>query len=249
MWPGHMESRLIQYSIPIPTVREVAMMHLFSMEIDKALECIMEAQHIQYNIQTGEDTILTNYCYACILLELASKQSDSDPEKERDTKRNLDISLEHAIDGGEEFGINPAHSLICLAQFYLGSSMYSTGWKTDSDGLMSAERLLERVAARNLLSSSALRTQCHYYYTLSDLCRIRGELERARDSAYKAIDIAVANGFTADIKSAKARLEACLCLRANAHSKNIFPISAHQLKLQEGSAMASGGTDVTGMCR
>ena len=176
----------------------LAKLYRYTKDKDKALEHIIMARHIQYNIKAGEDTALSNYCYACILLESLADKFDSDKDKE--AKRSLELAIEHASSG--DFGLDVAHPKIRLAQLYLGSSPQSPGTKTDDDSLRKAKSTLESVG-QNL----AIRTQCIYYYTESDLYRNSGKQGEAIHSAQKALDIAKKNKFSTEIELVSKRLE------------------------------------------
>lgn len=201
----------------------LAMVHLYHQEIDKALECIREAQYLQYNIQAGEDTALTNYCYGCILLECLSKQHNT--EQEREAKMSLELAIDHAY--SEDFGIDPAQAQIRLAQLYLGSSLCSSGCRNDHESLRSAPQWLDKVK----VEAREPRTQCMYYCTEADMYKLNGDWETARTRVCKALGIAAAKGFATEIESAKARLQ-CLLINAPETGKRppsiSLPISAHQ---------------------
>ena len=178
----------------------LAKLYRYTKEDDKALEHIIMARHIQFNIKAGEDTALCNYCYACILLESLAVKFDS--YKDKEAKRSLELAIEHASSG--DYGLDVAHPKIRLAQLYLGSSPQSPGTKTDHDSLMKAQSSLDSVAQD--LETLAVRTQCIYYYTESDLYRNSGEQDRAKHSAQKALDIAEVNKFNTEIELVKKRL-------------------------------------------
>lgn len=183
----------------------MARMHQYANERDKALKYITMARNIQYNVEFGEDTALTNYCYGCILLECLACSSKSCTNDE--IKESAE-SLESAImpyNKSRIYGLNVAHPKIRLAQLHLGSSSCCPGTTTDSKRLGKAQYYLER-AAEPSVDSLAPRTQSIYYYTQSDLYRNKGELEEARRYAQKALAIAEANKFTTEIESANARL-------------------------------------------
>lgn len=172
----------------------LAKLYRYTKENDKALNHIIMARHIQYNIKAGEDTALSNYCYACILLESLAKKFD--PYQDREAKRSLELAIEHASSG--DFGLDVAHPKIRLAQLYLGSSPQSPGTKTDDSSLNKARSSLESVGQN--LQDLAIRTQCIYYYTESDLHRNSGEPDKAIHSAQKALDIAKKNNFETEIE-------------------------------------------------
>ena len=69
---------------------------------------------------------------------------------------------------------------------------------------MKAQSSLDSVAQD--LETHSVRTQCIYYYTESDFYRNSGELDKARRSAQKALDIAEANEFNTEIEPVKKRL-------------------------------------------
>lgn len=177
----------------------LAKLYRYTKENDKALEHIIMARHIQYNIRAGEDTALCNYCYACILMESLANRFDSYEYKE--AKTSLELAIDHANSG--EFGLDVAHPRIRLAQLYLGSSPQRPGTKSDKDSLKKARSSLDAVD----LDSIAVRTQCIYYYTESDLYRNSGETEKATRSAQKALDIAKKNDFKTEKELINKRLD------------------------------------------
>ena len=116
----------------------MARMHQYANERDEALKCIRTARSHQYNVELGEDTALTNYCYGCILLECLANGFDSETDK---ITQEAEMSLESAImtsDQSENYGLDVAHPKIRLAQLYLGSSSSCPGTKTDSKSLEKA---------------------------------------------------------------------------------------------------------------
>ena len=181
----------------------MARMHQYANERDEALKYIRMARHIQYNVELGEDTALTNYCYGCILLECLANSPDSQTDEMKEAKELLE-SATMPSDQSRNYGLNAAHPKIRLAQLYLGSSSCCPGTMTDSKRLKKAQYYLEK-AAEPSVESLAPRTQCIYYYTQSDLYRNQEYLEKARSSAQKAFAIAEDNRFTTEIESAKAR--------------------------------------------
>ena len=179
----------------------LAKLYRYMKKNDKALKHITMARHIQYNIEAGKDTALCNYYYGCILVD--SLVNKSDPYKELEAKRSLELAIEHASRG--DFGLDVAHPKIRLAQLYLGSSPRSPGTKTDDNSLSKAQSSLESVGQN--LQDLAIRTRCIYYYTESDLHRNSGEPNKAIHSAQKALDIAKKNKFSTEIELITKRLK------------------------------------------
>lgn len=183
----------------------MARMHQYANERDEAMNFIMMARHHQYNVELGEDTALTNYCYGCILLlEHLAYSSDSQHDKLIEAKRSLECAI-MPDDQSKNYGLNAAHPKVRLAQLYLGSSSCCPGTLTDSERLKQAQYYLEK-AAEPSVDSLAPRTQCIYYYTQSDLYKNQGYPEKARNRAQKALAIAEDNRFSTEIESANARL-------------------------------------------
>jgi tetratricopeptide (TPR) repeat protein len=170
----------------------LANLYRYTKENDKALEHIIMARDIQSNIKAGEDSALCNYCYACILMESLANRFNSDEYKE--AKTSLELAIDHANSG--DFGLNIAHLRIRLAQLYLGSSPQSRGTRTDEESLKKARSSLDAVSQDTI----AIRIQCIYYYTESDLYRSSGEIEKAKHSAQKALSIAKKNNFFMEIE-------------------------------------------------
>ena len=185
---------------------EAMLAHLFHRmrERDKAREHIIMARHIQNNTRAGEDTALCNYWYASILMEsLANRFNLYEYEEAR---RCLELSIDHATSG--DFGLDVANHRIRLAQLYLGSTPKSPGTRTDKDSLKRALSSLNAVNHNNI----GLRTQCVYYYTESDLYRNSGEIEKAKHSAQKALDIAMMCKFETGIKMINKRIDSLVIM-------------------------------------
>ena len=182
----------------------MARMHQYANESDNALKCIRKAGHIQFNVEFGEDTALRNYCNGCILIECFANSTDSCEFEFTDAEKFLESAI-LSPHTSKMYGLNAAHPKIRLAQLYLGSSSHRPGIMTDSKRLEKAQYYLKEAAVPSV-ENLAPRTQCIYYYTQSDLHRNKGELEEARSSAQKALDIAEENGFTTEIESANVRL-------------------------------------------
>ena len=202
----------------------LAKMYRYNKDFDKAMEHIENAQmmHLRYNIAPGEDTTLCNYCKGCILASqlaktkqldksnLASsplsehKASERSSRKFEEAKQCLRMAIDHAAI--QDYAIYQSHHMIRLAQLCLHSSQFETGISDDKYQIAEAEAALncdyidEKVLAP--------RTKCLFYVTRSDLYRNKKELKLAEEEAQRAMDIAVKNEFSTEIKSAEIRLQA-----------------------------------------
>lgn len=178
----------------------LAKLYRYTKDMDAALEHIRKAKDLQFNIEFGEDTALTNYCHACILLEtLSVKYSMED-------SRNAKLSLEFAIDCAsiEEYGLDLSHPRIRLAQLYLGSSPSQPGRNQDPTSIGKARSSL--LVVEEVLDTLAPRTKCIFYFTKSDLLYNESETAEAKRLAQLALDIATENSFKTEVASARARL-------------------------------------------
>ena len=180
----------------------LAKLYRYMNEHDRAMQCIEKARSIQYGIAIGEDTALTNYCYACISLDFLARKFD--PGLEKRAKNSLERAIVHAQ--MSDYGLDLSHPRIRLAQLHLGSSPFTPGTKTDCQSIQSPRNSLSAVERDPQSLPLRIRTQCIYEYTMSDLCRNSGQLEEAVKLAESALRIAEANNFETEIISAKARL-------------------------------------------
>ena len=176
----------------------LAKLYRYTADTDKALQCIRKATEVQFNIESGEDAALTNYCHACILLELLAVRNSI--EDSRKAKAALEFAIHYA--SNEEYGLDLSHPQIRLAQLYLGSSPSQPG--RDASSLSEAESSLQAVEEK--FATLAPRTQCIFYFTKSDLLYNSGETDEAKHLAQLSLDIATENNFKTEIISAQARL-------------------------------------------
>lgn len=176
----------------------LAKLYRYMNEKQDALEHIRFAKDYQFNIEAGEDTALTNYCHAMILLEFLAEDSSS--EKKWLARSYLERSIDHASMG--DFGLDLSHPKIRLAQLCLGSSPFQPGRVDDSESIGKARSCLESVKPDTL----APRTKCIFYFTQSDLYRLKKEAFIAVGYAQQALQIANEKGLETEIISAQARL-------------------------------------------
>ena len=163
---------------------------------DKALEHIRKAMEIQYNLAAGEDTALTNYSHACMLL--TRKNSVEETKK---TELALEYAITHCRTG--DYGLKDSYPLIRLAQLHLGSyPSHRCGRNDDPDSIMKARSSLQAVSMEHLSS----RTRCIYLSTISVLCRYTRDLHQANYYATLANNIAEAYGYRFETFPAKERL-------------------------------------------
>ena len=180
----------------------LAKMYRYMNDSAKAQEHIENAFfiHVQYNVQPGEDTALSNYCQACILLESVAKRWCS---READFARKcLKTATDHAILG--DYGLYVSHHHIRLAQLCLHSSPHQVGACTDTNLLKEAGNALRSVDEDVL----APRTSCLFYLTKSDLYRNLKRFTEARKYAEMAHEISQRNNFKTELHSANKRFQA-----------------------------------------
>ena len=170
---------------------------------DKAREHVRNARDQLWMVEPGEDMGFLFYCDACVELEnLGDTTSKSNLEK-------VKMLYENAIDQARrhESGLElvEPHSLMRLAQMYLGSTHYSRGSQTDIQQISQASNCLKEVKQ----SCLPLRSQCHYLIIETDLRLCQGDSSSAKLSAQTALELALENKFTTEIISARERI-ACL---------------------------------------
>ena len=185
----------------------LAKMYRYAKQFDKAIEHIENAQllHIKYNIAPGEDTTLCNYCKGCILSAQLAESGDytSKSKKFEEAKLCFRKATEHAAI--RDYAIYQSHHMIRLAQLCLHSSQFVAGECKDEEQIEEARAALNsHYIDENVL---APRTKCLFYVTRSDLHRNMNELHLAEEDAQRALDIAVENKFSTEIKSAEGRLD------------------------------------------
>ena len=179
----------------------LAKLYRYVKDSDAALKHIRQAMELQFNVESGEDAALTNYCHACILLEsLAVKYCVEDSRK---AKVSLEFAIHYA--SNEDYGLDLSHPRIRLAQLYLGSSPSQPGRNQDPSSLSKAKSSLQVV--EKVLDTLAPRTQCIFYFTKSDLLHNESETAEAKRLAQLALDIATENNFKTEVASARARLD------------------------------------------
>ena len=170
-----------------------------SEEAQKHVEAALSI-HFRYNVQPGEDTALSNYCQACILLESIAKNWC--PREIDYARKCLKTATDHAVLG--DYGLYVSHHHIRLAQLCLRSSQHQAGTCTDQSLLKEAGNALKGVDEDVL----APRTSCLFYLTKSDLYRNMKRSIEAKKYAEMAHEIAKSNSFKTELHSAKERVQA-----------------------------------------
>ena len=169
-----------------------------SEEAQKHVETALSI-HFRFNVQPGEDTALSNYCQACILLESIAKNWC--PREIDYARKCLKTATDHAVLG--DYGLYVSHHHIRLAQLCLHSSQHQAGTCTDPNLLKEAGNALKGVDEDVL----APRTSCLFYLTKSDLYRNMKRSIEAKKYAEMAHEIAKSNSFKTELHSAKQRLQ------------------------------------------
>ena len=176
----------------------LAKLYLYTKDSSKAIENIRLAQEYLFNCEEGEETVLVSYCHACILLSRENKTQ----KDEKIAQDNIRAAISCASRGN--FGLDTSHCKIRLAQAYVGSSTSNTGKEREEvlhTDICEAKRVLNEIKEEELNP----RTRCMLLYTWSDVLRIDGQLEKAKECARRSLKIADEKQFKTEIASAELR--------------------------------------------
>ncbi len=170
-------------------------------QYDEAQKHVEKAVYLLKYAEPGEDSAFVQYCDACIKVERLSEKATV--EEIKAAEESYGYAIDHARRHDSGLDLVAPHSLMRLAQMYLGSSHYSAGSNCDSENIQRASECLRQVNVPSL----AQRSKCHFYFIQSDLHRSRRERCEARGSANLALDVAEEYNFTLEIGSARGRLD------------------------------------------
>ena len=170
----------------------------------KAREHVANAKEHLYGIEAGEDSAFVYYCDACITVECLNEQSTQQDFERVDEIFGRAICDDRSHESG--LGLVAPHSLLRLAQMYLGATHYTPGTATNHRSIERARKCLNAV----ILDSLSKRSQCHYHLMESDLHRNCGRFDMAKESLDLALNISNQCNFELEISSAQTRLQS-LC--------------------------------------
>ena len=168
---------------------------------EKAREHVANAKEHLYGIEAGEDSAFVYYCDACITVESLSELATEEEFERVDEIFGRAICDDRSHKSG--LGLVAPHSLLRLAQMYLGAKHYSPGIATNHKNIERARKCLNAV----ILDSLSKRSQCHYHLMESDLHRNCERFDRAKESLDLALDISEKCNFELEISSAQTRLQ------------------------------------------
>ena len=167
----------------------------------KAREHVANAKEHLYGIEAGEDSAFVHYCDACITVECLGELSTEQDFERVDEIFGRAICDDRSHKSG--LGLVAPHSLLRLAQMYLGAKHYSPGVATNHKNIQRARKCLNAV----ILDSLSKRSRCHYHLMESDLHRNCDRFDRAKESLDLALDISQKCNFELEISSAQTRLQ------------------------------------------
>ena len=176
-------------------------------DYEKAREHVVKAKNHLCGIEACEDSAFVHYCEASLTVEClneSSKKEDIDRAEELFSRA---ISADQSTNSG--LGLFMLHSLLRLAQMFLGSTHYAPGTVKD---IKRAKDCLKLVT--NEYNSLPERTKCLYYLIESDLHRNCGKIDRAKDSLEIVLSISRDHNFELEISSAQTRMQSLISNQA-----------------------------------
>ncbi len=154
-------------------------------DYEKANEHIRNTFQSIATCEEEEESILANYCLACILLD--SKANTKDPSL---AIQRLDYAI--SVANTEDFGLRIfAHGTLRKVQAYLGTSSNSPGnnkGEIPQENFEKVEALLSELDSSRIQTES--RTRCMIEYTYSDFYRMRDQTEEAKQHYEKSLELA-----------------------------------------------------------
>ena len=168
---------------------------------DKAREHVANAKEHLYRVEAGEDSAFVHYCDACVTIECLDESPTQDEFERVDEIFGRAICDDRSHESG--LGLVAPHSLMRLAQMYLGATHYSPGKAVNQKNVEHARKCLNAV----VYSSLSRRSRCHYHLMESDLHRNCESIDNARESLHIALSIAEICKFELEISSARTRLQ------------------------------------------
>ena len=175
-------------------------------EYAKAREHVANAREHLYLVEPGEDSSFVNYCDACIMVECLHESSP--PEEIRRAQATFKRAIDDDLSHESGLGLVAPHSLMRLAQMYLGGTHYDPGITTNVENIKQAKLCLQAVDCTSLCH----RSQCHYHLIQSDLYRNTNDFSKATESIKIAQTLAQKYNFVLEISAAETRLKKTLSI-------------------------------------
>ena len=164
----------------------------------KAREHVANAKEHLCGIEASEDSAFVHYCEASLTVECLNELSTKDDIERAEELFAKAISDDQSNKSG--LGLFMLHSLLRLAQMYLGSTHHTSGAVKD---IKRAKDCLNIIP----LDSLPERTKCIYNLIESDLHRNCGRTEEAKESLLKVMSISKSYDFKIELSSAKTRMQ------------------------------------------
>ena len=169
-------------------------------EYVKAKEHVSISREHLYLVEPGEDSSFVNYCDACVTVECLSELSP--PEEIRRVRATFERAINDDLSHESGLGLVAPHSLMRLAQMYLGGTHYNPGVTSNVENIEQARLCLQAVDCASL----CYRSKCHYNLIKSDLyCNTNGFSE-AKECVQIVLMLARKYNFVLEISSAETRL-------------------------------------------
>ena len=168
-------------------------------DYEKAREHVANAKEHLCGIEASEDSAFVHYCEASLTVECLNELSTKD-----DIECAQDLFARAIIDDQSNesgLGLFMLHSLLRLAQMYLGSTHYTPGTVKD---IKRAKECLSAITTPDLLPE---RTKCIYNLIESDLHRNCGRIDKAKESLQIVLSISQNHNFELEISSAQTRMQ------------------------------------------
>ena len=173
-------------------------------DYDKARKHIANAKEHLYCVEVGEDSAFVHYCDSCIAIECLDESSTlADFERLAEIFRWA-ICDDRSHESG--LGLVAPHSLLRLAQMYLGATHYTPGKAINQQNIDNARNCLNAIVYPPL----SQRTKCHFHLMESDLHRNCGNVVNAKESLHKVLLISKECKFELEISSAQTRLQSLI---------------------------------------
>ena len=176
-------------------------LHRYLKNYEKAREHVANAKDYLYYVEAGEDSAFVLYCDACITIECLNESSTQDEFERVAEIFGRAIHDDQSHESG--LGLVAPHSLMRLAQMYLGATHYSSGKAMNQQNIEHARNCLKAV----VYSSLCHRSRCHFHLMKSDLHRNSGNIDSAKESLYVALSISEKYNFELEISSVQTRLQ------------------------------------------
>ena len=161
-------------------------------------------QHLEHakehldGIEAGEDSAFVHYCEASLTVECLSELSTKQDFERVDGLFARAICDDRSHESG--MGLFVLHSLLRLAQMYLGSTHHSPGKVKD---IKRARNCLNAIT----YSSLPERSKCIYNLMESDLHRNCGRIDKAKESLQIVLSISKEHNFKLEISPAQTRMQ------------------------------------------